>query len=365
MPVRRLGAGGRPLHVAVRRAVGEHEPARGVRPVAGDDVVGVDHVLPRLRHLGRRPDLDRRPVGEPRARRVAHDLRGLAPDRPPVRPARRIGLVRHHALGEERVERLDRLLRQMPRHLHRPREEARIEQVQDRMLDAADILVDVHPVVGIRHHRRRRRPRRGEAREVPGRVDEGVHRVGLAPRRPAALRAGRLRPGRMPLQRVARLVEGRVVGQPHRQVLAPLRHDAAGRRSAGSGSGSPQNRCRLSPQSRRRNFVTPRPMPCASQMVDRRGDRLLAGHDPLAGDRAQELDRLALRRHVGLVAHPRLGPGRGEDVDHRQPVLPREVEVALVMRRAAEDGAGAVVHQDEVRDIDRQLPCRVERDAPP
>jgi hypothetical protein len=30
--------------------------------------------------------------------------------------------------------------------LHRAGEEARIEQVQDRVLDAADILVDRHPV---------------------------------------------------------------------------------------------------------------------------------------------------------------------------------------------------------------------------
>ena len=31
------------------------------------------------------------------------------------------------------------------------------------------------------------------------------------------------------------------------------------------------------------------------------------------------------------------------------------------MRRAAEDRAGAVLHQDEVRDVDRQLPVRIER----
>jgi hypothetical protein len=44
-----------------------------------------------------------------------------------------------------------------------------------------------------------------------------------------------------------------------------------------------------------------------------------------------------------------------------EPVFVDEVEVALVVRRAAEDGAGAVFHQDEVRDIDRQLPRRIER----
>ena len=40
-------------------------------------------------------------------------------------------------------------------------------------------------------------------------------------------------------------------------------------------------------------------------------------------------------------------------------VLVDEVEVALVVRRAAEDGAGAVFHQHEIGDIDRQLPGRI------
>src|SRR5215831_16000589 len=40
-----------PDHVALRGRIGEHEPARGVGAVAGDDVVGVDGVAPRLRHL--------------------------------------------------------------------------------------------------------------------------------------------------------------------------------------------------------------------------------------------------------------------------------------------------------------------------
>ena len=49
-----------------------------------------------------------------------------------------------------------------------------------------------------------------------------------------------------------------------------------------------------------------------------------------------------------------------DDRDDRQAVFVGEVEVALVARRAAEDGARAVIHQHEVRDIDRQRPVRVE-----
>jgi RNase H-fold protein (predicted Holliday junction resolvase) len=61
-------------------------------------------------------------------------------------------------------------------------EEPRVEQVQDRVLDAADVLVDRHPRVdGVAATTRPRRCGVAVAQEVPGRVDEGVHRVGLAP----------------------------------------------------------------------------------------------------------------------------------------------------------------------------------------
>jgi hypothetical protein len=48
--------------------------------------------------------------------------------------------VRDHALGEEAVERFGNV--DPPQPLQRPGPEARVEQVQDRMLDAADILRD-------------------------------------------------------------------------------------------------------------------------------------------------------------------------------------------------------------------------------
>src|SRR4029450_12423859 len=40
-----------PDHVALRGRIGEHEPARGVGAVAGDDVVGGDGGATRVRHL--------------------------------------------------------------------------------------------------------------------------------------------------------------------------------------------------------------------------------------------------------------------------------------------------------------------------
>jgi hypothetical protein len=53
-----------------------------------------------------------------------------------------IGLVHHHALGEHAGERL--VHADMAGGLHRAGEEAAVEQMQDRVLDAADILVDRH-----------------------------------------------------------------------------------------------------------------------------------------------------------------------------------------------------------------------------
>ncbi len=55
------------------------------------------------------------------------------------------------------------------------------------MLDAADILVDRQPVIGRFRIRRVVLPGRREAGEVPGGIDEGIHRVGFPARVLAAL----------------------------------------------------------------------------------------------------------------------------------------------------------------------------------
>ena len=62
-------------------------------------------------------------------------------------------------------------------------------------------------------------------------------------------------------------------------------------------------------------------------------------------------DDEALRIDAGRTNHRRVA----------EPVFVDEIEVALVVRRAAENRAGAVVHQNKVRHIDRQLPVRIER----
>ena len=116
----------------------------------------------------------------------------------------------------------------MPGLVHRPRPEARIEQVENRVLDSADVLVDREPAVD-------RRgsggcvliPGIGEAREIPRGIPEGVHGIGLASRRLATGRAGAVFPRRVMVERVARPVEGHIIRQLYRQVLFRHRNDTA------------------------------------------------------------------------------------------------------------------------------------------
>ena len=84
------------------------------------------------------------------------------------------------------------------------------------MLDPADILIDVHPILRIRHIDRCFCIRRCEAREIPRAVNERVHRIRFTLRRAAALRARTVAPCRVTIQRIAGRVEGYVIGQFNR-----------------------------------------------------------------------------------------------------------------------------------------------------
>src|SRR5262249_2185002 len=51
---------------------------------------------------------------------------------------------------------------------------------------------------------------------------------------------------------------------------------------------------------------------------------------------------------------------RAHDRDISEVIFVGELEVTLVVRRAAEDRAGAIVHHDEIGDVDWELPGRIE-----
>ena len=100
--------------------------------------------------------------------------------------------------------------------------------MQDGVLDAADVLVDRHVVAGGRDvDRTGLVPRVAKAQEVPRRVDEGVHRVGLAESRAAADRAGRLQEPLVEAQRrLACRAELDVLGKQDGQLVDGHGHDA-------------------------------------------------------------------------------------------------------------------------------------------
>ena len=135
--VRALDARFRPFDVAFGRRVRQHEPTRGVGPVGGNDGLGIDHVLLRLRHRLDGADGHRLArLGMNRLSILAAHLLGQEPFSVYVL----IGLVRHHALGEETAERF--VDGHVSGLVHGAGEEARVEQMKDRVLHAADILID-------------------------------------------------------------------------------------------------------------------------------------------------------------------------------------------------------------------------------
>jgi len=86
---------------------------------------------------------------------------------------------------------------------HRPHEEPGIKKMENRMFDPADILIHGQPVFTLLSGDRRVRMGRAEAREIPGRIHEGVEGVGVPFGGFAAGRAVDMLPGRVPVERIA------------------------------------------------------------------------------------------------------------------------------------------------------------------
>ncbi len=165
------------------------------------------------------------------------------------------------------------------------------------------------------------------------------------------------------VERVAGLVEGHILRQHHRQVRIRHRHHIAFR--------AMDHRDRAAPVALARNA----PVPQAKIHLALADRRITAdfGFQPLRhlvlglldGHTVEEarIDHAAVAVIGGVGDHKALGvlAFRTHDGGVAECVFVDEVEIALVVRRAAEDGAGAVFHQYEVRDIDRQLPVGIER----
>ena len=236
------------------------------------------------------------------------------------------------------------------------------------MLDAADVLVDRQPMVGHRRIVRRRRVVGiGEAHEVPRRIDERVHRVGLARRRATALRAGDVLPCRMTVERIARLIEAHVFRQLDRQVLGRDRHDAVSR--------AMDDRDRAAPIALAGNAPIPElviDLPLGLRRLAKR-DLLESARHLLFGliDR-HAIEEARIDHHaIAVIGLGVDGEVRGIELwrahhrGHAQAIGADKIEVALIMGGAAEDRATAVVHQNEIGDIDGRAATRGRTGAAP
>ena len=211
------------------------------------------------------------------------------------------------------------------------------------MLDAAAVLVDRQPPL-----HRVRRPwmilvsGRGVPKEVPGRIHERVHRVGLASGRPPAGWARHvhevlfLRQGRLAVRG-----EVHVVGQQDGQVRHRHGHLAARGTVDDRDGRPPVPLARDQPVAQAVGNRSP-PQPLLLQPFRHDLDRLRGGrpvertradHDSFVGPRLGhdvrvQIDPFGLDHHADLQA---VGPG--------------ELEIALIVPRHSHDGARAVLHQ--------------------
>ena len=129
--------------------------------------------------------------------------------------AARINMVEHHTLGEQFGKRLIDI--HQPQIAHHLGPKARIQEVQYRVLDAADVLVHRRPIGRSLGHHGIAIVGVAIAHVVPTRIDKGIHGVGLAPGRFAAHRAGHTRMKTFVLvQRVARAIRNAIERQHHR-----------------------------------------------------------------------------------------------------------------------------------------------------
>ena len=281
-------------------------------------------------------------------------------DGPPRPVPGHVDFVRHHPLREQGVERLDRFFGEMAGQRHGAREEPRIQQVQNRMLDPADVLVHVHPVIGFVAHGRDFRPRGREPYEIPGTVHEGVHRVGFPQRASAALGTLAAPPFVVAGEWIARNAEIRFLGKNDRKVLLPLRDNSA-RVAVHDGDGTAPVALAANAPVAKPVLRYALPHPGLFAMVDRGVDSLQSGLEFAARGRANIPNPLFLGRHEGRIRDRRAAFDGFKDVDHAEIVFPRELQIPLIVGRTAEYRPRSVIHQYEIRDPDGKLHALIER----
>ena len=196
----------------------------------------------------------------------------------------------------------------------------------------------------------------GIAVEVPGRIDKGVHGVGLAARRSSTARTGRVHERGNTAERgsvllrdldLLRQQDGElIIGHGHDAVFGTVEH-GDGRAPVALAADSPVLQAK-----RNRGFSEAVLLGEGGQLLL----RLLAAQGVVFAGVDQQAVFFGVGQHVlvRLAAGGRLlrAPGQNHDA-HFQPVFFCELEIALVVSRHRHDGAGSVFQQDVVGHPDR------------
>ena len=260
--------------------------------------------------------------------------------------------MRHHALREERGKRLFHI--KLANMRQGPRPEARIKQVQNRMLDPADIMLDRHPFGDFFCIKRSIIGLRGKAQEIPAGIGECVERVRLAHSILAASRAADMLPACMSLQRIARRFKVHILWQSHWQLIFGNRHNPA--------SIAVDERDRCSPIALARNAPIAQPPHsralAPSAVLSPRNHIGLGLFHRLAIEELR-IDQNAVARFC-LIAHWRISLAcvLRDNTHYRQLIFGCKFEIALVMAGHAHHCACAIIHQHKIGDEERhRLAC--------
>jgi hypothetical protein len=257
----------------------------------------------------------------------------------------------HHALREQ--PRTGSLFLDQPDIAHHLGEEARVDQVQNGVLHAADVLVDREPVGDLRRIERRggRSADRSSGRNTRTNRRTCPWYRSRARRRRRTSDSSRSRI-RALFERRAALAGDLTFSGSTTGSWSPAR---APRRI--SGNGSPESACpnsagREMPQSLMRNVMAALPKPSASAWRPCAA-RFFAGQPgPFAGILHDAV--VSVNASV-MVAPSASSPSTGRITGRSaMPYLRAEFEIALIVRGHGHDGAGAVAHQDEVADPHRE-----------
>ena len=249
-----------------------------------------------------------------------------------------IGLVRHHALRKQRGERLFHV--DHANMAERTRPKTGVEQMQNRVLNTANILVNRQPFFGRRSVKGLVMRLACEADEVPAGIDKRIERIGFAARLLMAFGAIDLAPGRVTIQRVTGDVKADVFGQLHRQLVIWHGDRAACLTMDDRDWRTPITLARNAPvaQAILRLALAPA---FFLGLCDHIRFRLVDGHAVhpvrIHDNAGVGVGDISFKMAVGQIAI-------GNDTGNRQIIFAREIKVALVMCWAAKDRARAVIH---------------------